>query len=33
MEYSSGEDLQALMKDLMNQPQEAIERVKKILAD
>ena len=33
MEYSSGEELQALMKDLMNQPQEAIERVKKILAD
>ena len=33
MEYTSGEDLQALMKELMNQPREAIERVKKILAD
>ena len=33
MEYTSGEDLQTLMKELMNQPHEAIERVKKILAD
>ena len=33
MEYTSGEELQALMKDLMNQPREAVDRVKKILAD
>lgn len=33
MEYTSGEELQTLMKDLMNQPREAIDRVKKILAD
>ena len=33
MEYTSGEDLQALMRELMGQPREAIERVKKILAD
>jgi len=33
MEYSSGEELQTLMKELMNQPREVIERVKKILAD
>ncbi|MSP38603.1 MAG: hypothetical protein EXR70_08950 [Deltaproteobacteria bacterium] len=33
MEYTSGEDLQNLMKDLLNQPREAIDRVKKILAD
>jgi tripartite-type tricarboxylate transporter receptor subunit TctC len=33
MEYSSGEELQTFMKELMNQPREVIERVKKILAD
>jgi tripartite-type tricarboxylate transporter receptor subunit TctC len=33
MEYTSGEELQALMKELMNQPREAVDRVKKILAD
>jgi tripartite-type tricarboxylate transporter receptor subunit TctC len=33
MEYTSGEELQTLMKELMSQPREVIERVKKILAD
>ena len=33
MEYTSGEELQNLMKDLLSQPREAIDRVKKILAD
>ena len=33
MEYTSGEELQALMKDLMNQPRDVIARVQKILAD
>ena len=33
MEYTSGEELQALMKELMNQPRDVVERVKKILAD
>jgi len=33
MEYTSGEELQALMKELMNQPGEVVERVKKVLAD
>ena len=33
MEYTPGEDLQSLMKDIMDQPSEVIERVKKILAD
>jgi tripartite-type tricarboxylate transporter receptor subunit TctC len=33
MEYTSGEELQNLMKELMSQPREVIERVKKILAD
>ncbi len=33
MEYTSGEDLQSLMKDIMDQPSEVIERVKKILSD
>lgn len=28
---STGEDLQALAKEIMEQPQEAVERVKKIL--
>jgi len=31
MEYTSGEDLQTLMKELMNQPREVMERVKKVL--
>src|SRR5919106_619608 len=33
MEYTSGEELQNLMKELMNQPREVIERVKKVLAE
>jgi tripartite-type tricarboxylate transporter receptor subunit TctC len=33
MEYTSGEDLQTLMKELMNQPREVMERVKKVLTD
>ncbi|HWH77084.1 MAG TPA: hypothetical protein VNT76_06920, partial [Candidatus Binatus sp.] len=33
LEYTSGEDLQALMKELMSQPPEVIERVKRILAE
>ena len=31
MEHTPGEELQVLMKDLMNQPLEVIEPVKKIL--
>jgi len=31
IEYTSGEDLQTLMKELMNQPREVMERVKKVL--
>jgi len=33
LEYTSGEELQALMKDLMSQPREVNDRVKKILSD
>jgi len=33
MEHTPGEELQALMKELMNQPREVMERVKKVLAD
>ena len=33
MEYTSGEELQTLMKELMNQPREVIERVKKVLSE
>ena len=33
MEHTPGEELQALMKDLMNQPREVVERVKKVLAE
>jgi hypothetical protein len=33
MEHTPGEKLQALMKDMMNQPREVVERVKKVLAD
>jgi tripartite-type tricarboxylate transporter receptor subunit TctC len=33
MEHTPGEDLQALMKELMNQPRDVIERVKKVLAE
>ena len=33
MEHTPGEELQALMKELMNQPPDVIERVKKVLAD
>jgi len=33
MEYTSGEELQTLMKDLMNQPRDVMTRVQKILAD
>ena len=31
MEYTPGEELQALMKQLMNQPRDVVDRVKKIL--
>ena len=31
MEYTPGEELQNLMKELMNQPREVMERVKRIL--
>lgn len=31
MEHTPGEDLQALLKDIMNQPPDVIERVKKVL--
>ena len=33
MEHTPGEDLQGLMKELMNQPRDVIERVKKVLAE
>jgi tripartite-type tricarboxylate transporter receptor subunit TctC len=33
MEYTAGEELQSLMKDLMNQPGDVMARVQKILAD
>ena len=33
MEHTPGEELQALMNELMNQPREVVERVKKVLAD
>src|SRR5919106_953003 len=33
MEHTPGEELQNLMKELMNQPREVIERVKKVLAE
>ena len=33
MEHTPGEDLQALMKELMNQSRDVIERVKNVLAD
>ena len=33
MEYTPGEDLQTLMKELMNQPRDVIDRVKNVLAD
>jgi hypothetical protein len=33
MEHTSGETLQALLKEIMDQPREVIDRVKKILAD
>ena len=33
MEYTSGEDLQSMMKDLMNQPRDVMDRVKKILTE
>jgi hypothetical protein len=33
MEHTPGEDLQALMKELMNQPRDVIERVKKVLTE
>jgi hypothetical protein len=31
MEYTPGEDLQVLMKEIMDQPREVMERVKKVL--
>jgi hypothetical protein len=33
MEHTPGEDLQALLKDIMNQPPDVIERVKKVLTE
>jgi hypothetical protein len=33
MEYTPGEDLQKLLNELMNQPREVIERVKKLLTE
>jgi tripartite-type tricarboxylate transporter receptor subunit TctC len=33
MEYTSGEELQSMMKDLMNQPRDVMDRVKKILTE
>jgi len=33
MEHTPREELQAVMKELMNQPPEVIERIKKVLAD
>ena len=33
MEYTPGEELQKLLNELMNQPPDVIERVKKILTD
>jgi tripartite-type tricarboxylate transporter receptor subunit TctC len=33
MEHTPGEELQTLMKELMNQPRDVIERVKKVLVE
>jgi hypothetical protein len=33
MEYTPGEELQVLMKEIMDQPSEAMERVKRVLSD
>jgi len=33
MEYTPGEELQSMMKDLMNQPREVMDRVKRILTE
>lgn len=33
MEYTSGEELQSMMKDLMNQPRDVMDRVKRILTE
>lgn len=33
MEHTPGEELQTLMKELMNQPRDVIERVKKVLTE
>jgi hypothetical protein len=33
MEHTSGETLQVLLKEIMDQPREVIDRVKKILAE
>jgi tripartite-type tricarboxylate transporter receptor subunit TctC len=33
MEHTPGEDLQALLKEIMNQPPDVIERVKKVLTE
>jgi len=33
MEHTPGENLQALLKEIMDQPREVIDRVKKILAE
>ena len=33
MEHTPGEELQRLMKEIMDQPAEAMERVKKVLSE
>jgi hypothetical protein len=33
MEYTPGEELQVLMKEIMDQPSAAMERVKRVLSD
>jgi hypothetical protein len=33
MEHTPGENLQALLKEIMDQPRDVVDRVKKILAD
>jgi tripartite-type tricarboxylate transporter receptor subunit TctC len=33
MEHTPGEDLQTLLKEIMNQPNDVIERVKKVLTE
>jgi hypothetical protein len=33
MEHTPGEELQTLMKELMDQPRDVVERVKRVLAE